>query len=231
MSTADEGAGHRVEPRGVDDGVELERLVGRVDPRLRDGGDRVLAQVDESHVRQVERVVVTAVEAHPLGRDGVVRRAQRVGRVRVLDDGADPLVEEGGDRVVGGAVDDEVGEPAAERQQMALRPRRVEPRPPLLLGQHGDGLLRDVHRHTGQRPARRLAVRVTVLGDLRQPLGGSPGRCGPASRSSACAGTPPARRPPLAISGIDWMPDEPVPMTPTRLPVKSTPSCGQRLVK
>ena len=31
--------------------------------------------------------------------------------------------------------------------------------------------------------------------------------------------------------GIDWMPDEPVPITPTRLPVKSTPSWGQRLVK
>jgi hypothetical protein len=39
--------------------------------------------------------------------------------------------------------------------------------------------------------------------------------------SAACA----------AISGIDWMPDEPVPMTATRLPVKSTPSCGQRPVK
>ena len=34
-----------------------------------------------------------------------------------------------------------------------------------------------------------------------------------------------------AMIGIDWMPDEPVPMTPTRLPVKSTPSWGQRLVK
>ena len=30
-----------------------------------------------------------------------------------------------------------------------------------------------------------------------------------------------------AICGIDWMPDEPVPITATRLPVKSTPSCGQ----
>ena len=30
-----------------------------------------------------------------------------------------------------------------------------------------------------------------------------------------------------AMTGIDWMPDEPVPMTPTRMPVKSTPSCGQ----
>ena len=27
--------------------------------------------------------------------------------------------------------------------------------------------------------------------------------------------------------GIDWIPEEPVPITATRLPVKSTPSCGQ----
>jgi len=35
----------------------------------------------------------------------------------------------------------------------------------------------------------------------------------------------------LAMIGIDWIPDDPVPMTATRLPVKSTPSCGQVLVK
>ena len=29
-----------------------------------------------------------------------------------------------------------------------------------------------------------------------------------------------------AISGIDWMADEPVPITPTRCPEKSTPSLG-----
>ena len=33
-----------------------------------------------------------------------------------------------------------------------------------------------------------------------------------------------------AMTGIDWMPDDPVPMTPTRRPVKSTPSWGQRPV-
>ena len=33
-----------------------------------------------------------------------------------------------------------------------------------------------------------------------------------------------------AISGMDWMPDEPVPMTATRLPVKSTPPSGHELV-
>ncbi len=31
-------------------------------------------------------------------------------------------------------------------------------------------------------------------------------------------------------AGSTWMPDEPVPITATRWPVKSTPSCGQRLV-
>ncbi len=34
-----------------------------------------------------------------------------------------------------------------------------------------------------------------------------------------------------AMSGIDWTADDPVPITATRLPVKSTPSCGQVLVK
>ncbi len=31
----------------------------------------------------------------------------------------------------------------------------------------------------------------------------------------------------LAITGIDWIADDPVPITATRWPVKSTPSCGQ----
>ena len=33
-----------------------------------------------------------------------------------------------------------------------------------------------------------------------------------------------------AMIGIDWMADEPVPIMPTRCPVKSTPSWGQRPV-
>ena len=32
------------------------------------------------------------------------------------------------------------------------------------------------------------------------------------------------------MMGIDWTPDEPVPITPTRNPVKSTPSWGHRPV-
>ena len=34
----------------------------------------------------------------------------------------------------------------------------------------------------------------------------------------------------LAISGIDWTPEEPVPITATRLPANETGSCGQRPV-
>ena len=34
----------------------------------------------------------------------------------------------------------------------------------------------------------------------------------------------------FAICGIDWIADDPVPITPTRLPAKSTPSCGHRPV-
>ena len=33
-----------------------------------------------------------------------------------------------------------------------------------------------------------------------------------------------------AMIGIDWIPDDPVPMTATRLPEKSTPPWGQRPV-
>ena len=35
---------------------------------------------------------------------------------------------------------------------------------------------------------------------------------------------------PAARYGMDWIADEPVPITPTRLPAKSTPSWGQRPV-
>jgi hypothetical protein len=34
-----------------------------------------------------------------------------------------------------------------------------------------------------------------------------------------------------AMIGMDWMPELPVPITPTRRPVKSTPSCGQSAVR
>ena len=131
----DEGAGHRVEAGGVDDGVELERLVDGVDAGLGDRRDRVLAQVDEADVRQVEGGVVVGVEARPLGAERVVGRAQRLGRLGVVDDRADLVSDELGDDVVGRPVDQHVGEHADDREQLAGLPRRLEARPPLLLRQ------------------------------------------------------------------------------------------------
>ena len=114
----------------------------------------------------------------------------------------------------------------------ALLPRRVEAGAALLLGQHGDGLQRRSRRRdAGQRPARRLAVRLAVLGDLRQPLGVGAGPLWAGIEKFGVRWNTTSSAACLAITGIDWMPDDPVPMTPTRLPVKSTPSCGQRLVK
>ena len=74
----------------------------------------VLAQVDEPDVGQVERLVVAGVEARPLGAERVVLRAQRLGRLGVLDDRADLVAQDLGDDVVGRLVRDLVGEHAED---------------------------------------------------------------------------------------------------------------------
>ena len=56
----------------------------RVDPGLGDRGDRRLAQIDETDVGQVERLVVVGVETRALGVDVVVLRAQRLGGLRIV---------------------------------------------------------------------------------------------------------------------------------------------------
>jgi hypothetical protein len=77
-------------------------------------------------------------------------------------------------------------------------------------------------------PARRSAARCAVLGgsvrfEPCDALGGSIGplragieKFGVRWNTVSCAAC-------SAISGIDWIADEPVPITATRLPVKSTP--------
>ena len=79
-----DGAGHRVEAGGVDDGIELDRLVGEVDAGLGDGADGRRLQVDEPDVRQVVRGEVVGVEARPLGAERVVLRAQQLGGVGIV---------------------------------------------------------------------------------------------------------------------------------------------------
>ena len=79
-----QGAGHGVKAGGVHDGVEAERLVRRLDAVLGDADDRLLAQVDEPDVRQVEGLEVAGIEARPLGTEVVVLRAERLGGLRDL---------------------------------------------------------------------------------------------------------------------------------------------------
>ena len=56
------------------------------DPCLRQLDDRRRANVDEGHVVAVERRVVVAVEAQPLGRERVVGGRELVCNLRVADD-------------------------------------------------------------------------------------------------------------------------------------------------
>ena len=129
------------------------------------------------------------------------------------------------------AVGDQVGERAEDREQVAGLPRRLEPGPPLLrrtagrgLDGHVDGTPPRDHRAASRYASRSSASSSRAASGDAGPLWAGIEKFGVRWKtvsSAACS----------AMSGIDWMPDEPVPMTPTRLPVKSTPSCGQRLVK
>ena len=65
-------AGERIEARGVDDDVELERAVGRLEPRGRDPHDRRLGRVDEFDVVAVVRLEVAGLHRQALDAEAVV---------------------------------------------------------------------------------------------------------------------------------------------------------------
>ena len=93
-------------------------------------------QVDESHVRQVERLEVAGVEAGPLGGEVVVGRAQQLGDLGVVDDRADLVVDEPAHRVVRLGVDAHVVVRLQEGELAAL-PHLLVRLAPLLL-RHGE---------------------------------------------------------------------------------------------
>ena len=182
----DDGARHRVESRRKHDGVERERPGRRVDPRLGDRLDRILPEVDQMDVRQVEGLVVVGVDARTLGAVEVVLRAQRVGRLGIAHDLADLAAQELADGLVGLGVRADVGVDPAERQEVAGLIRLLVRGRPLLVG---DGRRPDhaqLGRYTGPRPARRIAVRHRI-GLERRLLGRGHG--------SVLGGTGEVRRP------------------------------------
>ncbi len=165
----DERSGHRVESGRVNDRVELQVCAGDVDARLGHGLDRADPEVDETDIRSVERLEVVGVEARPLRTERVGRRAQRLGRVGIVDDRADLVADELGPQIVRGFRRAQVGELAAGCEQLALRPRLLESSEPLVVRHGEDALRRHRHRHTDARPTRGLVVGVPV-GFERRPL-------------------------------------------------------------
>ena len=132
-----------------------------------------------------------------------------------LHDGADLVADELCGRVVGLFVRDRVVEREQNGHEAALVPTR------LVLGVAPlfADLERRVCRQLGHHTEARHAVPLALLGASgRLPAGML--KFGVRWNTVSCCAC-------SAISGIDWMADEPVPMTPTRRPVKSTPSCGQ----
>ena len=134
MSTLTMRAGHRVEAGGEHDRVELQRLVGQVDAGRGDGLDRLPAKIDEAHVGSVERLVVAGVDAQPLRADGIRRRAQRLGRLRVVDDAADLVAHELGEQFVGRSVAEMVCVRAEDLHDPTVLPRLVVRGAALLVG-------------------------------------------------------------------------------------------------
>ena len=191
----------------------------------------VSREVDERHVRLVERLVVAGDERRPLLAEAVVLRDQPLRGLGIVDDAADLLGDELAPLGVRRRVEQQVGVVARELREAGAVPHLLEERPPLLLRVVERGAV--VHAGGGTRSTdvfsvsrRSLEVgpelRLLLGGDRRvverrAPVGGAlvhgerrdlvgDGRDRPARRSIRCRSTA------------------------TRLPAKSTGVAGHRPV-
>ena len=174
-------------------------------------------------MRQIVGFEVIGIDTEPLAAEHVLRAQQFCGR-GILDDAADLLPGEFGDGVVGRLFEQQVAV-GAEKGEPAALPRRLVLLPALLRVRLQRRLHIEREIEAGRTRARlRAQLRIMRLGFLqiifRQrlvPAGTDQVavRWNTVSCDACCA-----------MIGIDWIADEPVPMTPTRRPVKSTPSCG-----
>ncbi len=178
--------------------------------------------------------VVVGIEAGPLGAERVVVGHQCRGNLGVLHHGADLLADQLADRArcrrnrrpgrPRVAVRMQTRSPAAQRLLEPLAAfgiAQAASSPPSLCG----------WRHAGQRQARLLAIGGAISLEVGRRDRPAPDRYARAARSSACAGTRSDAPPVPRSAGSTGCPDDPVPITATRLPVSLTPSCGQRPVK
>ncbi len=178
-STATIAPGHGVKARRKHDGVELERVRGGVDARRGDRGDRRRPQIDQPHMRQVERLVVVRVEARPLRAVEVVLRTQRLGGHRIAHDRSNLVAQELAEQLVGRRVEQGIGEkrrneiarfPHAPRRARGALPPRPAAHPS---GSCGTGTPSRERRAASRYAAAIAPIRVEpFLGDravLRGP--------------------------------------------------------------
>src|SRR3954453_11536301 len=107
-------------------------------------------------MRQVERLVVAAVETGTLGAEVVVGRAQRRGRLRVFDDCSDLLADHLRDDLVGLRNYPLVSEHAEDGEELAGLPRRFEALATNLRRSHGAADLGELLRDATAGPLGRL---------------------------------------------------------------------------
>ena len=191
---------------------------------------RVPSEIHQAHVGQVVRGVVIRVQTHSFRADRIVGRAQRRRGLGVVDDGPDLVAEELRELVVGRTVAHHVGVHIERFEQLADFPGAFVALSPF---RRRDGKGRGhaaLHRHAASGDPRRFAVCRLVLGQLCELL----------RRGRTVVGRDREVRGALEHDKLPRLPgdernrldaEEPVPMTATRLPVKSTRSWGQRLVK
>ena len=101
-------------------------------PGLGQPHDRRLPEIDERHLRIVERLEVPGDERRPLLTEPMVRGDQPLGGLRVVHDAADLAGDELAPLGVGGLVEQQVGVVAGELHEAGAVPHLLVEGPPLL---------------------------------------------------------------------------------------------------
>ncbi len=199
----------------------------------RDLLDRRSPEIDERHVVAVVGLEVAGVDTQPFRPERMVGRTEHVGDLGIVHDprGSSRARSRRQARWPPGCV---------TRSENVLR----KPNPPVVPASLEHPRRRSSASTSSADCSFGMPGREHAHGGLARisPLVGK-GRLDPCLRVrvagvvvrrhavvAAFAGRPSAGRPARRCSGIAWIAEDPVPTTPTRLAVKSTPSWGQRAV-